>query len=86
MAIEIPGFPGADELRLVDDADEAEPVGRASFNAMADPRLDTQPERRRGHRRQTVDRRAEVRFEPDKPARRSGLDRRLGGWTSCSTV
>jgi hypothetical protein len=34
------------------------------------------PERRKGERRKTPDRRAMIRFEPDKTPRRSGKDRR----------
>jgi hypothetical protein len=34
------------------------------------------PERRKGERRKIPDRRAEIRFEPDKSPRRSGKDRR----------
>ncbi len=36
----------------------------------------TGPERRKGERRVTPDRRKTVRWEPDKPDRRSGKDRR----------
>jgi hypothetical protein len=39
------------------------------------------PERRRGDRRKSTDRRDEIRFEPQKDDRRSGKDRRKqGGW------
>jgi hypothetical protein len=34
------------------------------------------PERRKGERRKIPDRRAEIRFEPDKSPRRSKKDRR----------
>lgn len=36
----------------------------------------TGPERRKGERRKTPDRRNSVRFEPDKEPRRKGGDRR----------
>ena len=37
------------------------------------------PERRKGERRVSSDRREEIRFEPDKDDRRSGKDRRKTG-------
>ena len=37
------------------------------------------PEHRVGHRRKITDRRASLRFEPDKVDRRSHIDRRGGG-------
>ncbi|MDH5445507.1 MAG: hypothetical protein OEY52_08105 [Gammaproteobacteria bacterium] len=37
------------------------------------------PERRVEQRRKNSDRRAAIRFEPDKSPRRSGKDRRSGG-------
>jgi hypothetical protein len=42
----------------------------------ADKSVYNGPERRKGERRKIPDRRAEIRFEPDKPPRRSGKDRR----------
>lgn len=86
MFTKIPGFPGADELRLVDDGAADEPHGVATFNAGAAPSDHRHVERRRGPRRQTAERRAEIRFEPGRPDRRDGIDRRKGGWKSNFTV
>ena len=38
------------------------------------------PERRRGERRKSGERREMIRFEPGKEDRRSGKDRRHTGW------
>lgn len=47
------------------------------------------PERRKGERRVGHDRRDEIRFEPDKDDRRSGVDRRArvrgSGWNDPSS-
>ena len=39
----------------------------------------TGPERRKGQRRKSTDRRGDFRFEPEKEPRRKGKDRRRSG-------
>lgn len=64
------------------EGEEAPPTsGKARFDVEEAPAgaLYQGPERRRGHRRKTPDRRSELRFE-EKKDRRSGKDRRKGIW------
>lgn len=68
-------------LSLEEDEDHAE-SSKAKFKVeeSQDPEQEyTGPERRRMQRRQTADRRGDLRFE-EKGDRRSGKDRRKGGW------
>lgn len=87
MPTEIPGFPGLEELTLVDPDDSAagrQDTGPARFGERSGEYRG--PERRRFLRRQGGDRRTEVRFETGKDDRRSCLERRKGGWKSHFTV
>jgi hypothetical protein len=81
VSSKIPEIPDSDELTLVDEF-----AGPAVFGERESTSEYLGPERRRYNRRQGGDRRAEVRFEPGKSDRRSGKDRRKGGWKSNSTV
>jgi hypothetical protein len=87
MSTEIPGFPGLDELSLVDEDDGGQTAGEpAVFGEREAGSTHQGPERRKYHRRQQADRRNQVRFEPGKEERRYGVDRRKGSWKSNSTV
>lgn len=86
MPTKIPGFPGLDELSLVDDESDSPAAGPATFGERDGRGEYRGPERRKYQRRQGGDRRGKVRFEPGKAERRSGLDRRKGSWKTHSTV
>lgn len=86
MTTKIPGFPGEDGLRLVDDVDPDAPFTLDADDPAEVPRAYRGPDRRRRHRRESPDRRAQVRYEPDKAPRRCGADRRQHSWKSISTI
>jgi hypothetical protein len=88
MSTEIPGFPEPDELQLTEDVSESDaPVtGPATFGERESCAPYRGPERRTHQRRQGEERRAEIRFEPGKDDRRTGRDRRKGGWKTNSTL
>lgn len=69
------------DLKIMDlDADDHPTDGPANFDVPEKEQPYTGPERRRGERRKSGDRRQDIRFEKDKPDRRSGKDRRKGTW------
>lgn len=88
MSTDIPDSPSLDELDIVDENGVSlEHPGKAVFNVQDEDEEGYQgPERRHENRRQGDDRRAEVRFEPGKDERRSGIERRKGSWKSNSTI
>jgi hypothetical protein len=77
------------ELKLLDkdeELEEREPhKWWAKFQLQEQSVEYSGPERRRGERRKTGDRRQFVRFE-GKPDRRSGKDRRKGAWDIKYTI
>ncbi|MEZ5524738.1 MAG: hypothetical protein R3E62_07200 [Pseudomonadales bacterium] len=65
---------------------EKDSEGKAVFGERR-PQQYSGPERRGYIRRVLCDRRAAVRFEPDKPDRRAGLDRRTrGNWSNAYSL
>lgn len=71
------------DLQLEPLESEKKPEGKAEFGERDLKRKYTGIEHRRSVRRVCADRRAMVRFEPDKKDRRSGLDRRSSGnWSN----
>jgi hypothetical protein len=77
------------ELKLLDkdeELEDREPHKRWAKSQLQEQRVEySGPERRRGERRKTGDRREFVRFEA-KPDRRSGKDRRKGAWDIKHTI
>lgn len=71
------------DLQLVEKDEEITQTEEKSADTPGKAKADVAyigPERRAGQRRQTVDRRSGVRFEPDKDDRRSWHDRRREYW------
>ena len=75
------------DLKLVPLESDKKPEGKAKFGERTPKGKYTGVEHRHFVRRVLADRRAAVRFEPDKKDRRSGLDRRTDGrWSNAYSL